>query len=99
MIQIYVNLMNPDELSGGQQQRVAIARALSNNPDIIFADEPTGNLDSKNARAVMNILKSLVSKFNKTLIMVTHNPEIAREADRVIELNDGKVVKDKYNKC
>ncbi|MBP1997222.1 ABC-type lipoprotein export system ATPase subunit [Peptostreptococcus canis] len=91
--------MNPDELSGGQQQRVAIARALSNNPDIIFADEPTGNLDSKNARAVMNILKSLVSKFNKTLIMVTHNPEIAREADRVIELNDGKVVKDKYNKC
>lgn len=89
----------PDELSGGQQQRVAIARALSNNPDIIFADEPTGNLDSKNAKAVVNLLKSLVSKFNKTLIMVTHNPEIAREADRVIELNDGKVVKDKYNKC
>lgn len=91
--------MNPDELSGGQQQRVAIARALSNNPDIIFADEPTGNLDSKNAKAVVNLLKSLVSKFDKTLIMVTHNPEIAREADRVIEINDGKVVKDKDNKC
>jgi ABC transporter, ATP-binding protein len=87
----------PSELSGGQQQRVAIARALSNNPDIIFADEPTGNLDSKNAKAVVSLLKSLVSILNKTLIMVTHNSEIAKEADRVIELNDGKVVKDENN--
>ena len=84
-------------MSGGQQQRVAIARALSNNPDIIFADEPTGNLDSKNAKAVVSLLKSLVSILNKTLIMVTHNSEIAKEADRVIELNDGKVVKKDEN--
>ena len=84
----------PNELSGGQQQRVAIARALSNKPSVIFADEPTGNLDSKTTLEVMDLLKSTVRDINKTLVMITHNNDIANEADRVITICDGKVVDD-----
>ncbi|AUN14368.1 ABC transporter ATP-binding protein [Paraclostridium sordellii] len=82
----------PNELSGGQQQRVAIARALSNKPSVIFADEPTGNLDSKTTEEVMKILKMCVNEFNQTLVMITHNDDIANIADRVITIKDGKVL-------
>ena len=82
----------PNELSGGQQQRVAIARALSNKPSIIFADEPTGNLDSKTSKEVMNMLCMSVKEFNQTLVMITHNDYIANMADTVITINDGKVL-------
>lgn len=81
----------PNELSGGQQQRVAIARALANKPEIIFADEPTGNLDSKTTNEVMNLLKTCVKEFGQTLIMITHNDEIAKIADKCIEIQDGMV--------
>lgn len=82
----------PNELSGGQQQRVAIARALSNKPSVIFADEPTGNLDSKTTDEVMDILKMCVKDFKQTLVMITHNEDIANMADRVITIKDGKVL-------
>lgn len=82
----------PNELSGGQQQRVAIARALSNKPSVIFADEPTGNLDSKTTDEVMDILKICVKDFKQTLVMITHNEDIANMADRVITIKDGKVL-------
>ncbi|CEQ20933.1 ABC transporter ATP-binding protein [[Clostridium] sordellii] len=82
----------PNELSGGQQQRVAIARALSNKPSIIFADEPTGNLDSKTSKEVMDMLCMSVKEFNQTLVMITHNDDIANMADTVITINDGKVL-------
>ena len=82
----------PNELSGGQQQRVAIARALSNKPSVIFADEPTGNLDSKTTDEVMDILKMCVMDFKQTLVMITHNEDIANMADRVITIKDGKVL-------
>ncbi|GAA0714380.1 ABC transporter ATP-binding protein [Paraclostridium ghonii] len=85
----------PNELSGGQQQRVAIARALANKPSIIFADEPTGNLDSKTTDEVMDILKMCVKEFNQTLVMITHNDEIAKMADRIITIADGKIVEAK----
>lgn len=84
----------PDELSGGQQQRVAIARALSNKPAVIFADEPTGNLDSKTTEEVMSLLRSTVSELNQTLLMITHDENIAKEADRIITISDGKIIKD-----
>ena len=84
----------PNELSGGQQQRVAIARALSNKPTVIFADEPTGNLDSKTTKEVMNLLKSTVNDFNQTLVMITHDENISKQADRVITISDGKIIKD-----
>lgn len=84
----------PNELSGGQQQRVAIARALSNKPDIIFADEPTGNLDSKTTKEVMELLKNMVSEFGHTLVMITHDNDIARQADRIIDIKDGKIIND-----
>lgn len=84
----------PNELSGGPQQRVAIARALSNKPTVIFADEPTGNLDSKTTKEVMNLLKSTVNDFNQTLVMITHDENIAKQADRVITISDGKIIKD-----
>lgn len=80
----------PDELSGGQQQRVAIARALINHPSIILADEPTGNLDSKTEQRVMTLLKELVQKFGTSVLMITHNEELAKEANRVIRLEDGE---------
>ena len=82
----------PNELSGGQQQRVAIARALANKPEIIFADEPTGNLDTKTTNEVMNLLKKCVNEFGQTLIMITHNNDIAQMADQIITIKDGNVV-------
>lgn len=81
-------------LSGGQQQRVAVARSLVNNPTIILADEPTGNLDSKTGDEIFNLLKKLSHKFGRTVIMVTHNPELAAQTDRSISLKDGMVEKD-----
>jgi len=82
----------PMELSGGEQQRIAIARALINNPDIILADEPTGNLDNLNSKNVMNLLLELREKFNLTLIIATHSSEIAGFSDKIIHLKDGKIV-------
>jgi len=82
----------PNNLSGGQQQRVAIARALATKPAIILADEPTGNLDSKTSMDVIGLLKMTSSKFNQTMVMITHNEEIAQLADKVIRIEDGKVV-------
>lgn len=82
----------PNTLSGGQQQRVAIARALATKPDIILADEPTGNLDSKTSGEVMNLLKESVKKYGQTLLMITHDEEMAQMADRILVIEDGKVV-------
>ncbi|MCI9978385.1 ABC transporter ATP-binding protein [Clostridioides difficile] len=82
----------PNNLSGGQQQRVAIARALATKPSIILADEPTGNLDSKTEQDVLGLLKVTSSKFSQTIIMITHNEQIAQMADRIIRVEDGKVV-------
>ncbi|EGT5079825.1 TPA: ABC transporter ATP-binding protein [Clostridioides difficile] len=82
----------PNELSGGQQQRVAIARSLANKPSIIFADEPTGNLDSKTTNEVMNLLKYCVNEYKQTLVMITHNDEIDKMADCIITISDGKVI-------
>lgn len=84
----------PYDLSGGQQQRVAIARALINNPTIILADEPTGNLDTKTGQEIFNLLKMLSHKFRKTIIMVTHNMELATLSDRSIKIIDGKIAND-----
>ena len=84
----------PNELSGGQQQRTSIARALINNPAILLADEPTGNLDSKSTEEIMSILKMSNRDFNQTIIMITHNLEIAKEADRIITIRDGKIVRE-----
>jgi putative ABC transport system ATP-binding protein len=81
----------PTALSGGQQQRVAIARALMNDPAIILADEPTGNLDTKTGQEVFDLLKMLSNKFRRTIVMVTHNPELAEATDRAIYIRDGKV--------
>jgi putative ABC transport system ATP-binding protein len=88
----------PSDLSGGQQQRVAIARSLINNPTIILADEPTGNLDTKTGQEVFDLLKTLSYKFRRTIIMVTHNPELAAETDKSIYIRDGTVEKEVLNK-
>lgn len=82
----------PNNLSGGQQQRVAIARALATKPAIILADEPTGNLDSKTTLDVMGLLKVTSQKFKQTIVMITHNEEIAQMADRIIRIEDGKII-------
>lgn len=82
----------PMQLSGGQQQRVGIARALVVKPEIIFADEPTGNLDSKTSREVMALIKEIIHKQNQTLVMVTHDDQLARYADRIFRISDGKIV-------
>lgn len=82
----------PNQLSGGQQQRVAIARALASKPKIVLADEPTGNLDSRTSAEVMGLLQMTSREFNQTIIMITHNEEIAQLADRIIHLEDGRVV-------
>ena len=84
----------PSELSGGQQQRVAIGRALMNNPAILLADEPTGNLDSKNSKEIVELLRSFNKSLNQTVIIITHDERIALDADRVIAVEDGKIVKD-----
>ena len=81
----------PNKLSGGQQQRVAIARALATKPSILFADEPTGNLDSKTEQEVLGLLKVTSKKFNQTIVMITHNEQIAQMADRIIRIEDGKI--------
>lgn len=88
----------PSELSGGQQQRVSIGRALANKPSIILADEPTGNLDSKNSKEVLELLKYCAKKYNQTLILITHDINIAKSADRVITIEDGKISTDEVIK-
>lgn len=86
----------PNNLSGGQQQRVAIARALATKPAIILADEPTGNLDSKTSQDVLGLLKLTGNKLNQTIVMITHNDEIAQMADRIIRIEDGKIVESRW---
>ena len=87
----------PNQLSGGQQQRVPIGRAMINNPSIMLADEPTGNLDSKASEEIISLLKLSNKKFNQTVIIITHDLEIAKEAERVITIEDGKIIKDERN--
>ena len=82
----------PNNLSGGQQQRVAIARALASKPSIILADEPTGNLDSRTSNDVVGLLKVTSRQFCQTIVMITHNPDIASSADRIIHIEDGRIV-------
>lgn len=82
----------PNQLSGGQQQRVSIGRSLINNPSIVLADEPTGNLDSKSSSEIIELLKMSNKKYNQTIVMITHDLEIAKIADRVIKIEDGKIV-------
>ncbi len=89
----------PDMLSGGQQQRVAIARALAAKPPVILADEPTGNLDSRNGQNVAGLLKMTAEIYHRTLVMVTHNPELAQMADRVIRMRDGRIVESRVPPC
>ena len=84
----------PNELSGGQQQRVSIGRALLSRPKVLLADEPTGNLDSKNSKEIMELLKTANEKYKQTIIMVTHDKELAKYANRIITIEDGKIVKD-----
>ena len=88
----------PSQLSGGQQQRVSIGRALANKPSIILADEPTGNLDSKNSKEVLELLKYCAKKYNQTLILITHDINIAKSADRVITIEDGEITSDEVIK-
>ena len=84
----------PNQLSGGQQQRTPIARALINNPSLVLADEPTGNLDSKSSDEVMSMLKMCNQSYGQTVIMITHNLDIAKQADRIITISDGKIVEE-----
>lgn len=88
----------PSQISGGQQQRVAIGRALAYKPAILFADEPTGNLDSKNSKEVIELLKASAKKYNQTLVIITHDMNIASQAQRVIHIEDGKIIKDEKNR-
>ena len=88
----------PNELSGGQQQRVSIGRALMAKPDIILADEPTGNLDSKSSKEIIDLLKLSNTKYNQTIIMITHDINLAKCANRIITINDGKIISDEANK-
>lgn len=87
----------PNELSGGQQQRVSIGRAIINNPAIVLADEPTGNLDSKASEEIIDLLKQSNKKYNQTIILITHDLEIASEANRIITIEDGKIISDVRN--
>ena len=88
----------PNELSGGQQQRVSIGRAVINEPAIMLADEPTGNLDSKASEEIISLLRLSNKKYNQTVIIITHDEKIALEADRIITIDDGKIIKDEMNK-
>lgn len=88
-----LRLKFPSQMSGGEQQRVAIARALAAQPDIVFADEPTGNLDQQSGKDVLSLLKMMKEKWNQTILLVTHDMEIAQVADRIIEIRDGMVVR------
>ncbi|MFA5603303.1 MAG: ABC transporter ATP-binding protein [Bacilli bacterium] len=88
----------PNELSGGEQQRVSIGRALMNRPDLLLADEPTGNLDTKNSKEIIELLKLSNKKYNQTIIMITHDPSLAKEADRIITIQDGKIISDEEHK-
>lgn len=88
----------PTQMSGGQQQRVGVARALVVDPDIIFADEPTGNLDSNTSREIMDLMKKVVKEQGKTIIMVTHDDNLAKEADKIIHIKDGNIISIKENK-
>lgn len=85
----------PDKLSGGQQQRVAIARALAIKPSLLLADEPTGNLDSRTSQDVLGLLKITGTRFHQTILMITHNEEIAQMADRIVRIEDGRLVKER----
>jgi len=87
----------PNQLSGGQQQRVSIGRALIYSPAIVLADEPTGNLDSKNSEEIISLLRLSNKKYKQTVIMITHDEKIALEADRIITIADGKIIKDERN--
>lgn len=87
----------PGNMSGGQQQRAAIARALATKPSIIFADEPTGNLDTKSSKEVLALLTKSIKKYNQTLVMITHDPKVAEYADRVLTIEDGVIISDKMN--
>lgn len=89
---------HPARLSGGQQQRVSIGRALANKPSLILADEPTGNLDSKNSKEILELLKYSAKKYHQTLILITHDLAIAKEADRVITIADGEIIGNEVNK-
>jgi putative ABC transport system ATP-binding protein len=89
----------PNELSGGQQQRVSIGRALINDPAVILADEPTGNLDSKSSREIIDLLKLANKRDGQTLMIITHDENIALQADRVITIGDGKILRDEGNRC
>ena len=84
----------PSQLSGGQQQRVSIGRALINSPSLVLADEPTGNLDSKNSAEIISLLKLYNKKYNQTLIVITHDEKIALQADRIISIEDGRIARD-----
>ena len=84
----------PNQLSGGQQQRVSIGRALMNAPAVVLADEPTGNLDSKNSQEIVDLLKVSNEKYNQTLIIITHDENIALQADRILAIEDGKIIRD-----
>ena len=88
----------PCQLSGGQQQRVSIGRALMNNPAVVLADEPTGNLDSRNSREIMELLKSSSRKYGQTLIVITHDENIALQADRILAMEDGHIVRDEVTR-
>ena len=88
----------PNQLSGWQQQRVSIGRALMNSPSVVLADEPTGNLDSKNSQEIMELLKKSNKKYNQTLIMITHDENIALQADRIIAIEDGHITRDEVNR-
>ena len=83
----------PEELSGGQKQRVAIARAMANDPSILLADEPTGNLDTATSHDVMGLLKIVAKQFRQTIVLITHDNDIAQLADRIVRIEDGKIVK------
>ena len=88
----------PNQLSGGQQQRVSIGRALVNNPALVLADEPTGNLDSKNSSEIISLLKLFNQKYKQTLLVITHDERIAMQADRIISIEDGRIARDEVNR-